>query len=112
MEVIEDLGSGLNYKKKGLRKLLKNIILGQVSRIIVTYKDRLLRFGTEILSYLCRLKKIELITLHNRSKVNYYEKLATDVVAILTVFAGRIYGHRSHEKRAKAKETCHAAQKI
>jgi len=109
VEVIEDLGSGLNYKKKGLRKLLKKIIMGKVSRIIVTYKDRLLRFGTEIITYLCKLKKIELITLHSRKESNYYEELAEDVVAILTVFASRIYGRRSHEKKRsqtqKASET-------
>ena len=52
-EVISDLGSGLNYKKRGLKKPIKMIILGQVDKIILTHKDRLLRFGSEIIFYLC-----------------------------------------------------------
>ena len=103
MKVIEYLGSSLNFKKKGLRKLLRGIILGKISRIIITYKDRLLRFGTEILSYICKLKNIEIIIICQQQQKSYQDQLTEDVLAILTVYGSKIYGRRSHEKRKKAK---------
>ena len=51
--VLDDLGSGLNYKKRGLKKLIREIISGRALRIVLTHKDRLLRFGCEIIFYLC-----------------------------------------------------------
>ncbi|MFW7377551.1 MAG: IS607 family transposase [Oligoflexus sp.] len=55
-EVISDLGSGLNYRKPGLKKLLKRIHKGDFSHLILNHKDRLLRFGSEIIFSLCRHK--------------------------------------------------------
>ena len=52
-EIYQDLGSGLNYNKKGLRKLIKEICFGHVQRLVVTHKDRLLRFGAELIFSLC-----------------------------------------------------------
>jgi putative resolvase len=52
-ETIQDLGSGLNYKKKELTKLLKRIMSGEVGRLVITHKDRLLRFGSELVFAMC-----------------------------------------------------------
>ncbi len=60
IESISEIGSGINYTKRGLKKLLKEIISGKVKRIVLTYKDRLERFGIELLNELCRLKEIEI----------------------------------------------------
>ena len=53
-KVIKDIGSGINYRKSGLKKLIKEIILGKVRRIVVTYQDRLLRFGCEMVQQICK----------------------------------------------------------
>ena len=63
-EVISDLGSGLNYKKRGLKKLIKMILLGQVDKIMLTHKDRLLRFGSEIIFYLCSFFHTDIELIH------------------------------------------------
>ncbi|PNJ92196.1 IS607 family transposase, partial [Cylindrospermopsis raciborskii C04] len=53
IETIYDLGSGLNYNKKGLQKLLKRILQGDVGRLVLTHKDKLLRFGSELVFAMC-----------------------------------------------------------
>ena len=59
-EIIQDLGSGMNYRKKGLRKLLDMIIHEKIGRLVLTNKDRLLRFGAELIfTLLCEAKQIE-----------------------------------------------------
>lgn len=102
VEVVEDIGSGINYQKRGLRKLIAEIILGKVKRIILTYKDRLLRFGSEILYQICRLKNIEIVTLHQRESRKFEQELVEDVLSILTVYSAKIYGRRSHKKRKES----------
>jgi predicted site-specific integrase-resolvase len=101
--VISDLGSGLNYKKRGLKKLLILILKGQVSKIILTHKDRLLRFGSELIFSICQYFDIEIILIENepRKELSDEEKLAYDVLEILTVFSARLYGRRSIETRRR-----------
>lgn len=98
-EVIDDLGSGLNYKKRGLNKLIKLIIAGQVSRIILTHKDRLLRFGSEILFTICSYFNTNIEIIDENEKVSDEQKLAYDVLEIITVFSARLYGKRAHQKK-------------
>lgn len=59
-EIITDIGSGINYKKKGLRDLLKRINNKEVDKIFVLYKDRLLRFGFELIEYMANLNDCEI----------------------------------------------------
>ncbi|MDD0903721.1 IS607 family transposase, partial [Xylella fastidiosa subsp. multiplex] len=63
-EVIADLGSGMNYHKKGLKRLLDAIIDGQIGRLVITHKDRLLRFGAELVFALCEAKNVEVVILN------------------------------------------------
>ena len=63
-EIIRDLGSGMNYNKKGLEHLLELIVRGQMSRLVITHKDRLLRFGAEIVFRICELKGIEVVIIN------------------------------------------------
>ena len=63
-EIIRDLGSGMNYNKKGLLRLLELLVRGQMSRLVITHKDRLLRFGAEILFRICELKGIEVVIIN------------------------------------------------
>lgn len=63
-EIIQDLGSGMNYYKKGLTKLLNLILDGQVNRLVLTHKDRLLRFGAELVFAICEAKNVEVIIIN------------------------------------------------
>ena len=101
-EVIEDLGSGMNYKKKGLRKLVKLILTGQVSEIVLTHKDRLLRFGSELIFLICKFFGISVHIINEDKALTDEQVLAFDVLEIITVFSARLYGKRSHKNRKAA----------
>lgn len=99
-EVIDDLGSGMNYRKKGLRKLIDLILSEKIGRLVLTHKDRLLRFGAELIFALCEAKNVEVVVINNGDDVKTYEQeLAEDVLEIITVFSARLYGSRSHKNK-------------
>ena len=100
-ELISDLGSGLNYKKRGLKKLIRMILLGQVEKIVLTHKDRLLRFGSELIFYLCSFCHTDIELIHEEEELSDETRLAKDVLEILTVFSSRLYGKRAHKKQPK-----------
>jgi putative resolvase len=98
-EVIADLGSGMNYHKKGLKKLLHAIIDGTVGRLVIAHKDRLLRFGAELVFAICEAKGVEVVILNQGEDTTFEEDLAKDVLEIITVFSARLYGSRSHKNQ-------------
>ena len=98
-ETIKDLGSGMNYKKKGLNMLLEMILRKQMKRLVITHKDRLLRFGSELVFALCGLQGIEIVIIHKGDQPTFEEELAKDVLEIITVFSARLYGSRSHKNK-------------
>lgn len=98
-EVVADLGSGMNYRKKGLRRLLDDIISGRVGRLVITHKDRLLRFGAELVFAICEAKNVEVIILNQGEDATFEEDLAKDVLEIITVFSARLYGSRSRKNQ-------------
>ncbi|EQD40598.1 Resolvase domain protein, partial [mine drainage metagenome] len=98
-EIVSDLGSGMNYHKKGLKRLLDDIIAGQAGRLVITHKDRLLRFGAELVFAICEAKKVEVVILNQGEDTTFEEDLAKDVLEIITVFSARLYGSRSHKNR-------------
>ena len=100
IEEIKDLGSGLNFKKKGLNKLIKDIIENKVDRIILTHKDRLLRFGSDLLINIAKHFNTETIILNDK-KQSFEEELSNDVLEIITVFSAKLYGSRSHKNKKK-----------
>ena len=93
-EIITDIGSGINYKKEGLLKMINLVECGEVDRIIVLYKDRLIRFGYDLIEYICKLNdtKIEIV---DNSTISKEQELTEDLIQIITVFANRLYGARS-----------------
>lgn len=97
IEPIQDLGSGLNYKKKGLTRLIHLILEDQVERLVITHKDRLLRFGSELVFALCEQMGTQVIILNPREETTFEEDLASDVLEIITVFSARLYGSRSRK---------------
>ena len=97
-ELITDLGSGMNYYKKGLTTLIQKILENNVRRLILTHKDRLLRFGAELIFSICEAKGVEVVILNKgEEKASFEEDLAKDVLEIITVFSARLYGSRSRK---------------
>ena len=98
-EVIQDLGSGMNYQKKGLKRLIQLILENKMTRLVLTHKDRLLRFGSELIFALCEAKEIEVVLINKGDEVSFEEELAQDVLEIITVFSARLYGSRSKKNK-------------
>ena len=92
-DIITDIGSGINYNKPGLKKLIEKINKKEVDLIIVLYKDRLLRFGFELVEYFAELNNVKIEILDKIDK-NQDEELVEDLVQIITVFSCKIQGKR------------------
>lgn len=102
-EIISDIGSGINYTKRGLKELIQKIISNQVSKVVILYKDRLLLFGFELFEYVASLFDctIEIIDTTEKSE---QQELVEDLVQIITVFSCRLHGKRANNARKIVKE--------
>ena len=109
-EVIRDCGSGLNYHKKGLRALLQRIMRNDVERLVITHKDRLLRFGAELVFAICEEFQTEVVIVNKTEEMRDEEELTQDVLEIITVFSARLYGSRSHKNKELIKRMKEATQ--
>lgn len=112
-ELISDLGSGMNYRKKGLQSLLQKLLNGKIERLVITHKDRLLRFGAELIFSVCEMKGVEVVIINKGGEASFEEDLAKDVLEIITVFSARLYGSRSKKNQKLIngmKEAVKAAQ--
>ena len=96
-EIVRDLGSGLNYRKKGLQKVLEMILRRRIKRLVLTH--RLMRFGSELVFGLCELQGVEVVIINAGEQPSFEEELAKDVLKIITVFSARLYGARSHKSK-------------
>lgn len=94
-EIISDIGSALNWKRKGLLSILDQSINGDIEEIVVAYKDRLCRFGFELLQYIFSKYKVKLVVLNQETKTEQQE-FTEDILSILTVFSNRYYGKRKY----------------
>lgn len=110
-ETISDLGSGLNYNKKGLQKLLKRIMQGDVGRLVLTHKDRLLRFGSELVFAMCEEYETEVVIINKSTEETTFEQeLVTDMIELITVFSARLYGSRSRKNKKLLDNVAKAVQ--
>ena len=98
-DIITDIGSGINYTKKGLQLLIYKINKKEVDVIVVLYKDRLLRFGFELVEYFARINNVRIEVLDKINKTQD-EELVEDLIQIITVFSCKIQGKR----KTKTKE--------
>ena len=98
-EIVQDRGSGLNYRKRGLRELLRRICTGEVERLVLTHQDRLMRFGAELVFALCEHFGTEVVIIKAAEERTFEEDLVQDVLEIITVFSARLYGSRSHKNK-------------
>lgn len=97
-KIISDIGSGINYNKKGLQDLLRAVMNNEVSKIVIMYKDRLVRFGFELIETICSFHnvEIEIIDLTEKSE---QEELVEDLIQIITVFGARLSGKRANKAK-------------
>ena len=109
-EIISDVGSGMNYYKKGLSKLLNSILDDRVGRLVLTHKDRLLRFGAELVFSICEVKDVEVVIINKGDDTTYEEDLAADVLEIITVFSARLYGSRSKKNKKLLEDVARAVE--
>ncbi|RNF28469.1 hypothetical protein NM04_23020, partial [Massilia aurea] len=87
----------MNYRKKGLKRLLDGIVEDEVGRLVLTHKDRLLRFGAELIFALCQTRQVEVVIINQGEDTNFEEELASDVLEIITVVSARLYGSRNQK---------------
>ena len=97
-EIIEDIGSGINYNKPGLLKLIEKINKKEVDVIVVLYKDRLLRFGFELVEHFASLNNVKIEVLEKIDKTQD-EELVEDLVQIITVFSCKLQGKRKSKTK-------------
>ncbi len=93
--IIKDIGSGLNYKRRGLLKLLEKSNKNEVNQVVVYSKDRLCRFGFELFEWLFKQNNTELVV-YEQSDKSPEQEFTEDILAILQVFACRWNGKRTY----------------
>lgn len=105
LEVLSDVGSGLNYERKNFKKLLNKIMSGKINRVFILYKDRLTRFGFGQLETICKFFGTEIIVLsENDDDKIIEEELAKDIVSIIHSFSGKLSEMRRKEVKYKIDE--------
>ena len=105
VQTIQDIGSGLNTRKPGLKKLVALVLAKKVKRLVITHKDRLLRFANDLLLDICRSLGVEVVLLRHEEK-DAQTQWCESIVEIMTVFCSSLYGKRSHKNR----QACAATQ--
>jgi predicted site-specific integrase-resolvase len=103
-EEIQDIGSGINYRKQGLQRLLRLIISSKVNVIYVTHRDRLMRFGFELIESIASIFGTRIVVVNSSiaTEESFEQQLAADVIEIITVFSAKLYGKRSHQNKKAA----------
>ena len=96
-EIISDIGSGIDYKKKGLQELLNKINGQDISKVIILHKDKLVGFGFELIEYLCKINDVEIEIIDNTKQSK--KEMSDNLVQIVTIFANCLYGQQSKKTK-------------
>ena len=107
IEILKDVGSGLKEDRRNFKKLLKMVMNKEVSKVVITYPDRLTRFGFKILEEFFKSYGTEIVVI-NKEEKSPQEELIEDLITIISHFAGKLYGMRSH----KYKKVVEGAKKL
>jgi putative resolvase len=99
-EVVAGLGSRMNYQKKGLKKLLDDVLADKIERLVLAHQESLLHFGAELVFAICQAKDVEVVIINHGENTSFEQELAGDVLEIITVLSATLYGSRSpkHQK--------------
>jgi predicted site-specific integrase-resolvase len=98
-KIISDIGGGINYQKKGLKELLKFIAINQIDTIYVLHKDRMLRFGFELIEEFAKLHNVKIVIINQVQEKTSEEELVEDILNIIHVFSRKLNDKRSHINR-------------
>jgi len=96
-EVITDIGSGINFKRKGLKKIIKMAIANELNEVVITYKDRLCRIGYELIEFLLKDYSNAKIIIENTEEKKINEEITQDLIEIITVYSSKLHGRRSNK---------------
>ena len=103
--LIEDIGSGLNLNKRGIKKIIKLAINGKINELVVAYKDRLTRFGYELIEELItEYSNGKIIILNETDKLEPEEELVKDMMAIMNVYVAKMNGLRKYKLNQENKK--------
>ena len=97
-EIITDIGSGLNFKRKGLQTLLDRVLGNTCKLVVIAHKDRLCRFGFDLISWLCARQQTQVLVI-NQANLSPEREMVEDILAIIHVFSWRLYGLRKYKKQ-------------
>ena len=95
-KIISDIGSGINYKKKGLNELLTLISTNQVDTLYIVHKDRLIRFGYELIEKICEIHNVKIEIINQSELKTDEQEMIDDILNIIHVFSCKMNGKRSH----------------
>jgi len=99
-EWVQDIGSGLNYKRKGFNRVMEMVELGEVRRLVIAHRDRFVRFGYSYFEAFCARHNCTIIVL-NEEALSPEQEMVQDLIAITTVFSARLHGLRSYKRGIK-----------
>ena len=99
-EIITEIGSGLNFRRRKLNTILERIISGDIQCLVVAHKDRLARFGFELIEWLCEKFDCKLVVLYQK-KYSPQAEIVQDMLSVVHCFSSRVYGLRKYEKQLR-----------
>jgi len=101
-EIIQDIGSGLNFHREGLKRIINHAFKNEIEHVIVAYKDRLARFGYELIEWIIKeYSKGEIIIMNKNEEETPTEELTKDIISIMNVYTAKINGLRKYKKVIK-----------
>ena len=98
-EVITDIGSGINFKRPGFKRILESLFQGNIEEVVVTSGDRFSRFGRDLFEWIFEKHSAKLTILNSRTFKSNNEELSADLMEIITVFTARYYGKRKYNSK-------------
>lgn len=97
--VFSDIKSGMRFNRKGFMELLNLIESDEISKIYITHKDRMARFGYDLVESICGIHGTEIVETDGEEIVSASEEMTIDLISIITSFSARLYGLRSHKMK-------------
>lgn len=104
-EIIQEIGSGVNFGRKHFKTLVESIVSGDIEELVISHKDRLTRFGYDLIEHLCKKFECAIVVQFKDERHSPEQDLADDLLAITTVFVAKHNGLRAGDKKRKRKES-------
>jgi predicted site-specific integrase-resolvase len=105
--IISDIGSGLNFNRKGLIEIINMAINNKIENLIIAYKDRLARFGYELIEYIIKnYSNGKIIIINNREETTPLEEVSKDIIAIMNIYVAKVNGMRKYKKPINDVKKC------